>query len=147
MSKQDYYETLSISRNASEAEIKKAYRRLATATTVGEVADVAAEWRDRYGPWPEAVDALLAVAELRAEALRVGLGEIVSLGREVRFAPVDLSVSQEVRLQRIAPKAVLRAAESALFLPSPPPDRTVGVLSDFVRRMWPDARDDTTRQK
>ncbi len=125
----------------------EAYRRLATATTVGEVADVAAEWRDRYGPWPEAVDALLAVAELRAEALRVGLGEIVSLGREVRFAPVDLSVSQEVRLQRIAPKAVLRAAESALFLPSPPPDRTVGVLSDFVRRMWPDARDDTTRQK
>ncbi|NOY54712.1 MAG: transcription-repair coupling factor [Actinobacteria bacterium] len=125
----------------------EAYRRLATATTVSQVADVAAEWKDRYGPWPGAVDALLAVAELRAEALRVGLEEIVSLGREVRFAPVDLSISQEVRLQRIAPKAVLRAAESALFLPSPPPGRTIEVLSGFVREMWPESSDGAARQK
>ncbi|HZJ48696.1 MAG TPA: TRCF domain-containing protein, partial [Acidimicrobiia bacterium] len=120
----------------------EAYRRLATATTVDEVADVAAEWKDRYGTWPGAVDALLAVATLRAEALRVGLSEIVSLGREVRLAPVDLSVSQEVRLERLAPRAVLRAAESALFLPSPPPARTVQALTDFVRKMWPEGRTD-----
>ena len=125
----------------------EAYRRLATATTVSQVADVAAEWKDRYGPWPGAVDALLAVAELRAEALRIGLSEIVSLGREVRLAPVDLSISQEVRLQRIAPKAVLRATENALFLPSPPPERIVETLSAFVRQMWPETHDDTTRQK
>jgi len=119
----------------------EAYRRLATATTVGEVDDVAAEWKDRYGAWPEAVDALLAVAVLRAEALRVGLGEIVSLGREVRLAPVDLTVSQEVRLQRLAPKAVLRAAESALFLRAPDPKQAAQQLTDFLRRMWPDTHE------
>ena len=114
----------------------EAYRRLATTQTAEDVNDVADEWKDRYGEWPEPVDALLEIAELRAEALRVGLTEIVSLGREVRLAPVDLSASQEVRLERIAPKAVLRAAESVLFLPLPRSE-IAGSLTRFIHTMWP----------
>jgi transcription-repair coupling factor (superfamily II helicase) len=114
----------------------EAYRRLATTQTTEDVNDVADEWKDRYGEWPEAVKALLEIAELRAEALRVGLTEIVSLGKEVRLAPVDLSASQEVRLERIAPKAVLRAAESVLFLPLPRSEIATS-LTRFIHKMWP----------
>ncbi len=114
----------------------EAYRRLATTRTVEDVADVAEEWRDRYGTWPDSVGALLEIAELRAEALRVGLAEIVALGREIRLAPVDLAASQEVRLERIAPKAVLRASESVVFLPKPRSEIATS-LTRFIRRMWP----------
>lgn len=114
----------------------EAYRRLATAVTAGDVDDVAAEWTDRYGPLPPAAEALLELARLRVEALEVGLREVVHLGREIRLAPVDLSMSQEVRLQRIAPKAVLRSTEGVIFLPSPPADRIVGELRRFIGRLW-----------
>ncbi len=122
---------------ADEEARLEAYRRLATARTVADVDDVAAEWQDRFGAWPQPVEALLAVAVLRTEALRAGLEEIVVLGREVRLAPVDLTISQEVRLQRLAPGAVLRAGESALFLPAPRSETVVQQLTEFVRDMWP----------
>lgn len=120
----------------------EAYRRLATARASADVDDVADEWKDRYGPWPTTTQALLDVARLRTAALRVGLTEIVALGREVRLAPVDLTISQEVRLERIEPAAVLRAGESSLFLPSPPRDTTVEKLLEFIAAMWP-AQDDS----
>ncbi|MDH3189823.1 MAG: transcription-repair coupling factor, partial [Acidimicrobiia bacterium] len=55
----------------------EAYRRLAATTTNAEVDDAAAEWVDRYGPLPESAEALVSLARLRVEALRVGLEEIV----------------------------------------------------------------------
>ncbi|MDH5373379.1 MAG: transcription-repair coupling factor, partial [Acidimicrobiia bacterium] len=106
----------------------EAYRRLAGATTNSDVDDVTAEWEDRYGPLPEAATALIDIARLRSEAIRVGLAEIVKLRREVRLGPVDLSTSQEVRLQRIAPRSVLRADEGLVFLPAPPDTAIVGEL-------------------
>jgi transcription-repair coupling factor (superfamily II helicase) len=73
---------------------------------------------------------------LRVEALRVGLTEIVALKDEVRLAPVDLTASQEVRLQRLARGSVLRAAEGVIFLPAPRP--IVSGLLEFLRKMWPE---------
>ncbi len=113
----------------------EAYRRLAATSTHAGVDEVEEEWRDRFGPLPEPAKALVAIAHLRVEANRVGLTEVVKLRHEVRVAPVDLSASQEVRLQRISPKAVLRAAEGALFVPAPP-DLVDGMLG-FIGRMWP----------
>ncbi|MBM3694682.1 MAG: transcription-repair coupling factor [Actinobacteria bacterium] len=112
----------------------EAYRRLAAAATQGEVDDVAAEWEDRYGPLPPLARALLDIARLRVEALRVGLTEVVQLRHEVKLAPVSLSASQEVRLQRLAPRAVLRRDE--LFLPAPAASPATA-LADFLRTMWP----------
>ena len=113
----------------------EAYRRLAEADTVAAVDDVAVEWVDRYGPPPEAALQLLDVAKLRVEALRIGLAEVVQLRHEVRLAPVDLTTSQEVRLQRLSPKAVLRPTDSAMFIPAPKP--LVTGLVAFLTAMWP----------
>ena len=69
--------------------------------------------------------------------MRVGIGEIVKLRGEVRLGTVDLAASQEVRLSRLAPQAVLRAGEGVIFLPSPPDEQIVGELLAFLREMWP----------
>jgi transcription-repair coupling factor (superfamily II helicase) len=112
----------------------EAYRRLATTATNREVDDVVAEWVDRYGPLPPSAETLVDLARLRVEAFRVGLEEIVKLKSEVRIGPVDLKPSQEIRLQRFAPGAVLRAAEGVIFIPAPQP--VLSGLTDFLRQMW-----------
>jgi len=112
----------------------EAYRRLAAASAQTEVDDVAAEWVDRYGPLPANAEALLDIARLRVEALRVGLSEVVRMRDEVKLAPIELSASQEVRLQRLAPRAVVSG--KALFLPAPG-ESPATVLAEFLRRMWP----------
>ena len=114
----------------------EAYRRLAAAASTEAVDDVVAEWLDRYGPLPPRAEALIEVARLRVEAVRVGITEVVVTRREVRLAPVDLSPSQEVRLQRLSPQAVLRPTQHALFVPAPE-DRPAQALTDFLRMMWP----------
>ena len=118
----------------SANERLEAYRRLAAAQTEKQVLDVANEWRDRFGePPPEAL-ALIDVALLRVEALRIGLTEIVKVRNEVRLGPVALRSSQEVRLDRLAPRAIVRGP--TVFLPAPPRD-LVQALIGFVRKMWP----------
>ena len=117
----------------------EAYRRLATTATHLEVGDVAAEWEDRFGPLPPAADALVDLARLRVEALRVGLEEIVKLRGEIRMGPVDLKPSQEVRLKRFQPGSVLNASEGVVFIPAPDP--LMGGLMGFIKNMWPEPDD------
>jgi transcription-repair coupling factor (superfamily II helicase) len=120
-----------------EQELRlEAYRRLANTATHAEVDDVAAEWDDRFGPLPPAGAALLDLARLRVDALRVGLDEMVKLRHEIRMGPVDLKPSQEVRLKRLQPRSVLRASEGLVFIPAPAP--LVPGLSRFIAEMWPE---------
>ncbi len=114
----------------------EAYRRLAATLTSEQVGDVAVEWEDRYGELPASALSLIGLARLRAEAIRVGLTEIVKLRDEVRLGPVDFSDSQEIRLQRLAPRGVLRAAEGTVFLPAPADDSIVEDLISFIGAMW-----------
>ncbi|MGH9210340.1 MAG: transcription-repair coupling factor [Acidimicrobiales bacterium] len=103
----------------------EAYRRLAAVTEDTEVDDVKIEWEDRYGPIPDEAAALLDVARLRAECARVGLREVnvvrtTGFGAPTwtaRLSPVHLKVSQEIRLKRLAPKAVYKPDLSQLVLP------------------------------
>jgi transcription-repair coupling factor (superfamily II helicase) len=112
----------------------EAYRRLAAAHTPGEVYDVAAEWKDRFGPLPAAAVSLIDIAHLRVQALRVGLTEIVKLHSEIRMSPVELTASQEVRLERLSPRAVIR--QGVLFVPAP--SDPVAGLRSFLEQMWPE---------
>jgi transcription-repair coupling factor (superfamily II helicase) len=112
----------------------EAYRRLAATRTQSEVEDVAAEWRDRYGALPEEAGALIDVARLRHEALRIGLTEIVQVRNEVRMSSVALRESEDVRLKRLAPRAVVRG--DVLFVPVWPRGGIAPIL-EFLRTMWP----------
>lgn len=112
----------------------EAYRRLAAATSDADVDDVVAEWIDRYRPLPDEASGLIDLARLRVQAIRVGLTEIVKLRNEVRMGTVDLKPSQEIRLERLQPGSVLRAAEGFLFIPAPTP--LVDGLVEFVKKMW-----------
>jgi transcription-repair coupling factor (superfamily II helicase) len=116
----------------------EAYRRLAAAATQDDVDAVVAEWVDRYGPLPPEAGALIDVARLRAEAIRIGITEIVRVRHEIRMGPVELPASQEVRLQRIAPRAVVRGP--LLFIPAPENEPAAALLA-FLRTMWPPASD------
>ena len=115
----------------------EAYRRLAATLTVAEVGDVEAEWGDRYGELPASALSLIGLATLRTEAIRIGLKDIVKLRNEVRLGPVDFTDSQEIRLKRIAPRAVLRAGEAMVFIPTPPDKSIVTDIVAFIRAMWP----------
>jgi transcription-repair coupling factor (superfamily II helicase) len=112
----------------------EAYRLLAAAVTTSDVDEVVAEWTDRYGPLPPNAETLIEVARLRVEAIRAGIDEIVAMRREVKISPVRLSSSQEVRLQRVSRRAVVR--DQALFIPVPVGDPAAGLI-EFIRTMWP----------
>jgi transcription-repair coupling factor (superfamily II helicase) len=86
----------------------EAYRRLAAVTTPGDVDDIRAEWEDRYGPPPRSAVALLDVARLRAEAVRLGIRSITVQRGTVRVLGLELRGSQKVRLRRLAPKAIAK---------------------------------------
>jgi transcription-repair coupling factor (superfamily II helicase) len=101
----------------------EAYRRLAVVEAVEEVDDIRSEWEDRYGPVPPEAEALLRVARLRVECLRLGLREITVAanrtgpGWQARLAPLDLRASAAVRLRRLAKDAIYKEEIGQLVVP------------------------------
>ncbi len=93
----------------------EAYRRLAAVMSKTDVEDVAAEWADRYGPPPPPAAALLAVARLRAEAVRLGVRDIAVQKGSVRIFPLQLRESQKLRLKRLAPRALVKSNDEIVF--------------------------------
>ncbi|HLF40325.1 MAG TPA: TRCF domain-containing protein, partial [Acidimicrobiia bacterium] len=89
----------------------EAYRRLGAVRSKADVDDIGNEWADRYGPPPPPAAALLAVARVRAEAVRLGMREVAVQRGAVRFAPLELRESQKVRLRRLAPQAILKSGD------------------------------------
>jgi len=107
----------------------EAYRRLAAVETAAEVADIRAEWEDRYGPVPPPAAALLEVARLRAECVRTGVREVtVTKGSGAsggfggpkwvaRVSPLHLPASKVVRIGRLYKGAIYKEEIGQLQLP------------------------------
>ena len=145
----------------------EAYRRLTAVRSEDEVDDVRAEWEDRFGPLPRPAEALLDVARLRVECVRLGITDVaVSVARSVRasgragsgsmgasgragsgsmggsvatvkLSPVTLPASAEVRLRRLSPGATYHADLHRLLAPLPAADGTASALLELLRELLP----------
>ena len=110
----------------------EAYRGMAAAVSDADVDAVAEELADRYGSPPPPVEMLLAVARLRVRARAAGVGEIVLAGPRVRFHPVELPESRQLRLTRLHPGTLVKAAVRTILVPRPP----AGSTSDTEMVEW-----------
>jgi transcription-repair coupling factor (superfamily II helicase) len=101
----------------------EAYQKLSTAsspTSNDEQIDlVIEELTDRYGQPPAQVANLVAVSRLRRQAQKSGLGEVVTMGSNLRLAPADLPDSIQVRMRRMYPDAKYFAQAGAVSIPLP----------------------------
>jgi transcription-repair coupling factor (superfamily II helicase) len=95
------------------------YKRLSEVRSDDDVDLIRDELVDRYGQVPEAVSALLLVANFRARARQAGIGEVTIAGKHVRFAPVELLDSRVVRLNRIYPGSLVKAPVKTVLVPRP----------------------------
>ncbi len=97
----------------------EAYRALANATTDEAVDAVRLELLDRFGPMPIEVENLLAVARFKVVCRKFGVTEVSLQGQSVRFSPVLLPESAQVRLQRTYDKAIYKPAVSTMAAARP----------------------------
>ncbi|WP_145228132.1 transcription-repair coupling factor [Rudaeicoccus suwonensis] len=97
----------------------EAYKKLATVEDEATLGEIEAELRDRYGAPPEPVQHLFEVARLRTIARRAGISDVALQGRSVRFSPVDLRESQQLRLERIYKGTLVKPALHQILVPQP----------------------------
>ncbi|GHF10562.1 MULTISPECIES: transcription-repair coupling factor [Streptomyces] len=97
----------------------QAYRAIASANSEEDIKAVREELTDRYGKLPEPVENLLLVAGLRMLARACGVSDITLQGANVRFGPVELRESQELRLKRLYPRTVMKPATHQILVPRP----------------------------
>ncbi|MFN2561394.1 MAG: transcription-repair coupling factor [Jatrophihabitans sp.] len=97
----------------------EAYRALASATTDEAVDSVRAELIDRFGPIPPQVENLLAVARFKVVCRRFGVTEVSLQGNLVRFTPVELPESGQLRLQRLYDRSHYKPAVATMSVPRP----------------------------
>jgi transcription-repair coupling factor (superfamily II helicase) len=95
------------------------YKRIAEVRSSEDIEAVRAELTDRYGtPGPE-VENLLSVAAFRILARKAGLTDVVGQGNFIRFSPVDLQESKQLRLKRLYPGSVIKEKAGLMLVPRP----------------------------
>jgi transcription-repair coupling factor (superfamily II helicase) len=97
----------------------EAYRKIAEVGSDDGLAAVRAELLDRYGAPPTPVENLLEVARFRLLARRAGLSEVTQQGNHIRFAPVELLDSAQLRLNRLYKGALVKPTVHTILVPRP----------------------------
>jgi transcription-repair coupling factor (superfamily II helicase) len=108
----------------------EAYKKLAAVQTDAGVEEIRSELTDRYGAMPPQVENLLEVARLRVTARRAGLSDVGTQGQHVRFGPLELRESQQLRLTRLYPGSLVKPAVRTVLVPRP---KTAAVGGQPVR--------------
>jgi transcription-repair coupling factor (superfamily II helicase) len=113
------------------------YRKLAEVRDEATLKEVVAEMTDRYGEPPEPVANLIAVARFRQLARAYGLTDVSVQGRHLRFSPLPLPDSKQMRLKRYHPDAVYKPANDQVSVPRPSTRRVGGEpLRDQALLAW-----------
>ncbi|MET7945724.1 transcription-repair coupling factor [Micromonospora sp. NPDC005324] len=113
------------------------YRKLAEARDEERLGEVIAEMTDRYGEPPAPVQNLVEVARFRLLARRYGLSDVSVQGKHVRFGPLPLPDSKQLRLKRYHPDAVYKQATDQVSVPRPTTRRIGGEpLRDQALLQW-----------
>lgn len=101
----------------------EAYHKLSAASGVKGTREqldaILAELVDRYGPAPQSVQNLVDVTELRQQANRLGLKDVMLLGTAARMQPVELSEAEQVRLSHVYPGLRYLQSNQLLNVPAP----------------------------
>ncbi|WP_040386199.1 transcription-repair coupling factor [Demetria terragena] len=108
----------------------EAYKKLATVENEEALDAIVEELRDRYGEPPEAAQHLIEVARLRTIARQAGITDVAVQARNIRFSPVELRESQQLRLERLYRGSTIRAAQQQILVPAP---RTAAVGGQPLR--------------
>ena len=113
------------------------YRKLASARDTATLDEAVTEMRDRYGEPPAEVANLVAVARFRLLAKSYGLTDVSLQGRHIRFSPLPLPDSKQLRLKRFYPDAVFKPATDQVSVPRPTTRRVGGEpLRDTALLDW-----------
>lgn len=113
------------------------YRKLAEARDAERLREVVAEMTDRYGEPPAPVQNLVAVARFRLLARRYGLTDVSMQGKHIRFGPLPLPDSKQLRLKRYHPDSVYKSALDQVSVPRPSTRRVGGEpLRDQALLEW-----------
>jgi transcription-repair coupling factor (superfamily II helicase) len=127
---------------ADDARLE-AYRRLAGVKAMDELEDLRAEWLDRYGPLPSAATGLLELAQLRLTCLHLGVSSVVVMPAKVgvrskpvvKLGPLDLAVSQQMRLRRMHGSRAYVEATKELRIEVSPEDASPKALLRLLEEL------------
>jgi transcription-repair coupling factor (superfamily II helicase) len=73
------------------------YHRLAKVEHIEEVADIAQEFKDRFGPLPEPVENLLYIVKIKVLATRAEVSSISTQGRQIVIKPHAVNSPLKIR--------------------------------------------------
>jgi transcription-repair coupling factor (superfamily II helicase) len=95
------------------------YQRVAAVREESDLASLVEEFHDRYGDIPQPVLNLLEVARFRSHARHAGLTDVTLQGNLIRFGPVELADSKQLRLNRLYPRSLVKPQLRTILVPRP----------------------------